>query len=431
MKIIKISLVLLMILKLDVAFSQEDKTSKYKRSSLLTLMVTDSKRKYNSEIETSFTSNSISEKFNDHKIKVRLVPLTILTQAPKPEKKKKKKKKKGLFGKTFDNIKKNAPKIPKKQDIQDNLTKYLNESDIARELVAKWFNRSSQGGFNMNLISERGYYNASSLDIKVARSSERGLALLSDAGEELIKNTFVVVNDFKYIDKKEVLGKVGKIGEVVAQNTNSEDVAKVSVGVAVTGGVFGKGYVVKTTAYLYRLVWNDEIANRFYNEFWTEDGNINQGKKSAFDQTDLFKLELVGVETSWADVQSTVFSKKTPKDLIARATTRASDNVIAKLQRKYEVFRTKTPLISSDPLAASIGLKEGLEKGDKYEVLEQVLQDDGTTEYKRVGVIRVDEEQIWDNTFMPDLENTSEIKYTRFKGAKNKYFAGMLIRQIN
>jgi hypothetical protein len=123
--------------------------------------------------------------------------------------------------------------------------------------------------------------------------------------------------------------------------------------------------------------------------------------------------------------------KKNDDELIAIATKKASDAVIANLQRTYEVFRTKTPLLSGDPISAKIGLKEGLEKGDKYEVLEQIINDEGKTEYKRVGVIKVEKDMIWDNRFMAGEENPSEIEYTTFRGSKSKYYAGMLIRQIN
>ena len=111
---------------------------------------------------------------------------------------------------------------------------------------------------------------------------------------------------------------------------------------------------------------------------------------------------------------------------------RAADKSISQLQTEFEEFRVKTPLLSGDPITAKIGLKEDLEKGDKFEVLEQVLNEDGRTEYKRVGIIKVDHKQIWDNRFLADEDASANTSgYTVFKGASNKYFSGMLIRQIN
>lgn len=378
----------------------------YRRSSLFTLMVTDENRQFADVIQDAFTNAPIPDKFNDHNIDGRTVE------------------------KVYDGSLSNA-ELKEAQKVA--IGEYFTKNSVAKAVVAKWFNRSEKGGFDMSLISERGSYNATELDVKIAKSSERGLALLADAGEELIKNTFVVVNDFKYISKEEV-AQTAKKGLALAGGL----MGKSGLGSKLAGkalDVAGKGYVIKTTSHLYKLVWNDEVAATFYNDYWTDDANLDEAKKQAFEDSNIFTVELVGTEVAWADLQSTIFTKKSEEELVAIATVKAVDAVIAKLQRKYEVFRTKTPLLSGDPLSAKIGLKEGLEGGDKYEVLEQTIDKNGKTVYKRQGVIKVDKKQIWDNRFMAaeerEAKGEGEVKeYTLFKGGKN-FYAGMLIRQIN
>ncbi|MFT4698196.1 MAG: hypothetical protein ACI9SJ_001338 [Flavobacteriaceae bacterium] len=385
-------------------FAQEESSDlKYRRSSLYTLMIADENREFSSVIQETFTNSTIPDKFNNHIVTDREIPKTY-----------------------NDSLSKKELKIAQEEAIVD----YFSTNDIAKGIVAKWFNRSESGGFNMNLIAERGSYNATDLDIKIAKNSERGLSMVADAGEELIKNTFVVVNDFKYTNKEEVAKKTKGLLSVVSA-VGGSTVSLIADGTSAAVGVLGKGYIIKTSAYLYKLVWNEEVAAIFYNDFWTDDSSIDAEKVKAFNETDLFTLEVVGVETAWADLQSTTFTKKSEEELISVATIKAVDAVIAKLQRKYEVFRTKTPLKSGDPISAAIGLKEGLEKGDKYEVLEQVINDEGKTVYERLGVIKVEKGKIWDNRYLAEEENPSENKFTIFKGKKNKYYSGMLIRQID
>jgi hypothetical protein len=366
-------------------------------------MIADENREFSSVIQETFTNSTIPDKFNNHIVTDREIPKTY-----------------------NDSLSKKELKIAQEEAIVD----YFSTNDIAKGIVAKWFNRSESGGFNMNLIAERGSYNATDLDIKIAKNSERGLSMVADAGEELIKNTFVVVNDFKYTNKEEVAKKTKGLLSVVSA-VGGSTVSLIADGTSAAVGVLGKGYIIKTSAYLYKLVWNEEVAAIFYNDFWTDDSSIDAEKVKAFNETDLFTLEVVGVETAWADLQSTTFTKKSEEELISVATIKAVDAVIAKLQRKYEVFRTKTPLKSGDPISAAIGLKEGLEKGDKYEVLEQVINDEGKTVYERLGVIKVEKGKIWDNRYLAEEENPSENKFTIFKGKKNKYYSGMLIRQID
>lgn len=432
MKFKQRGILFLVLFSCQITFSQENILEiNYKRSSLYTLMLSDVSREYSNSIRISFVNTPLSEKFNNHIIDARIIAKTDLiyvSQTPKS-----KKQIRGIFSQ--------IPKIPKIPKIPVNISNsnkkskhaqqiailnHLNTNNFAKSMVAKWFNRSKKGGFNMNLIAERGSYNATDLDIKIAKQTVRGLAMLADAGETLINNTFVIVNDFKYTNKEDVAEEINVyIDKIPRKSSKKTNITKEGV------EFFGKGYVVKTTAYLYKLIWNEEIAAIFYYDFWTEDASLNLKRKKVFDKTNIFKLELIGTQTAWADVQSTILTTKSNQELIAIATVRAADNVIAKLQRKYEVFRTKTPLLSGNPLSAKIGLKEGLEKGDKYEVLEQFINNDGIPKYKRIGVIKVDKDHIWDNRYMAEEENPSTIVFTKFSGSKNKYYSGMLIRQIN
>ncbi|WP_026452649.1 hypothetical protein [Aequorivita capsosiphonis] len=389
-------------------FSQEESSlDDYKRSSLYTFMISDLQQEHSQTIQDAFAAYPIPDKFNDHNSQLRMLPKLVDENLSKKE---------------------------LKELQKDSITQFLSNKAIAKAMVAKWFNRSENGGFNMELIASRGSYNASDIDIKVAKQSERGLAMIADAGEELLKNTFVVVNNFKYTNKEEVAKKATGLLSAVSSTASAAGVGGVSIAADAASlgvGVMGKGYVIKTDAHLYKLVWNEEVAAIFYNDYWTEDENIDAERVAAFENSDIFQLEYVGTETAWADLQSTAFTKKSDTELITIATRKATDAVIAKLQRAYEVFRTKTPLLSGDPLSAKIGLKEGLEKGDKYEVLEQIINKEGKTEYKKVGVIKVEKKMIWDNRYLADEENPSELEYTTFSGSKNKYYSGMLIRQIN
>ena len=85
------------------------------------------------------------------------------------------------------------------------------------------------------------------------------------------------------------------------------------------------------------------------------------------------------------------------------------DKGYTKLQKEYDVFKTKTPIINNDPIEAKIGMKEGLEGGEKFDVLEQVWdKHTQTTIYKKVGQVKVDKKNIWDNRYNMgegDIEN--------------------------
>ncbi len=399
----KIILSLITLLSLVTVNAQEDKkemTVKYRRSSLYTMMVEDASIPHADVIKSAFEKGPIPEKFNDHIIGSRMIPT--------------------------DN----------QEDQTQNINSYMETNGVAKQLVAKWFNRSAKGGFNMGLIQSRGSYDASVSDIATAKSSKRGVQMLADAGEELIKNTFVLVNVYKYVSKEEVAKKasgilksVGSFASLVPGGSAVSNTATIAdAGVTVAG----KGYVVKTTAHLYRLEWNDEVAATFYNDYWADDKTITDEKKKAFDNSNLFKLVYVGSDVSWADVQSTVFTKKTDDELIERATIKAVDAVIIELQKNHDEFKTKTPLFTGEPITAKIGVKEGVTVKSKFDVLEQQIDENGKTSYVVVGSVKVDEDfPIWDNRYGAEEENPdSKTDRTFFKKVSGKeFYPGMLIVQ--
>lgn len=384
---------------ITISFAQDSKSEfevKYRRSSLYSVMVDQPTLPYAAEIKKNFENSPIPDKFNNHNLSKRIYDLGELPTDGS-----------------------DSPIL----------------SAIARDLVAKWFNRSSKGGFNMNLIKERGFYDASALDVVKAQASKRGLDLLADAGEELIGKTFVLINEFKYTDKAEVAEKtsgwLNAIG-TIADYAGASNVSTVTTLTSTGATVAGKGYIVKTNAHLYQLVWDEETAAIFYNDYWADDKTITPAKKKAFDESTIFKLKYIGTDTSWSDIQSTVFTSKSDEQLIERATIKAIDRVIVKLQKNHDQFKTKTPLHTVDPLTAKVGLKEGITKKSTFDVLEQVEDENGKTQYVKVGVVKVDSKYpIWDNTYGAQEENpNSTVDRTYFKKVSGKdFFPGMLLVQ--
>lgn len=419
--------------------AQSAKPVKYRRSSIYTIMLDDAGLVKADTIKASFLSAPVPDKYNDHNLHIKFFNPKDIQLTEEERKVKKEGVGKNVGKSILSNTTGGLADTTETADLPLIIDKFFTSNGIARGMVAKWFNRSEKGTFNMQLIGERGSYDATEMAANIAKRSTRGVASLADAGEELIGNTFVIVTRLKYVNKEEVAKATNNLLSTASQFGGSNfQLAAKGLGAAAT--VAGKGYVVQTTSYLYKLVWNDSVAAVFYQDYWIDDNSFDPKKKEAFDTTNLFSLELVGTEKAWADVQSSIFSKKSEAELVRIATVQAVDAVIAKLQKKYDVFKTKTPLYTDDPLTAKIGLKESVEKGDKFEVLEQELDEKtGKTIYVKKGVIKVDGSQIWDNRYMmaelkaeQDTAASSEPKIDRtlFSGAKGKYYSGMLIRQV-
>lgn len=287
----------------------------------------------------------------------------------------------------------------------------------------------------MDLVQTRGLYDASELDREFAARSARGMAMLEDAGEELIGNTFLLVNEINYIDKAKRSQNVATGIKVFGSLFSAFSGIDITDYTDLSGNMVEtiKGFRVKIKTRLYQLVWDDETANTFYKFYYTEKPDTK--KMTDFERNrDIFKMRYVGVVESKGSTTSFMgINEEEPLLMIRKACQRAIDENIADLQKKHEPFRIKSPIIGIEPeIKVQIGLKEGITKDSKFEVLEAV-EKNGKIKYQRVGVIKPVATKIWDNRFMAAEEGAygADFKATSFiKVSGGDFYPGLLVRQI-
>ncbi len=401
------------------SFAQDGSVSNYKRSSIYQVLVTNEKDCFYYDIMDEYDRIGISDKFNEHSLGVNRL--------------------------LYDH-----------EPSASEIALFLEQNQVAKRVVARWFDRNKTSGtFDLSLIQERGYYNASTIDVAVSGTTLRGNAMLADAGEELIENTFVTVNYISYIDKERNAEIATNVFKIIAAGASSlafsstslnPNISTISQLVSVTSSLGGAisdliaGFTVKITTYLYKLEWNDDIAGEFYDRFWCDDNLspvVIAGRKKAFEmEKGLFKLKYI---SSYSDKSQKTVLKGLydSRDVIRKVCARAIDKNIAELQKQNDVFKIKAPIIevsqNGKNIIANIGLKEAVSSSSKFEVLEVSVDDNGKTQYRRVGTIAPVEGKIWDNRYMALEEDAAGASlpgttFTVLTGAG--FYPGMLIREI-
>ena len=393
---------------INTTAQENDDLNKYHRSSLYSILLKHPEKDFCNEMIEAFKSIPIPDRYNNHDLKIKVIPSPIMKSLTKEEVE-------GAY--------------------KDAISKILVKNKIGGRLVEKWFNRDKiTGCFDMHLVAERGYYDASILDIEEAMNSVRGSAMLADAGEELINKTYVIVNDVRYADKETLKGAVAG-GLFAAQLVGSFFGVDLSDVTNVVGGFSNNiaGFKVIVTSYLYKLNWNDEIANNFYANLWNDKSAPDAERQQKWKQSmGDFKLEYIGCATVFSG-KTSLAGVKNEKDMFLKVCTRAIDKSISDLQKSFDEFKVFTPLVSVEPLYAYIGKKEGVDEFSRYEVLEKTIDENGRRNYEKVGEIKPVKGMIWDNRFMAEYEKEegSELNYTSFEKVKGKnLYPGMLIREI-
>ncbi|MBO8456108.1 MAG: hypothetical protein IAC08_06870 [Bacteroidetes bacterium] len=376
---------------------ENENIEEYRRSSLYTVLVKHSEANYGSTIDSVFMMMETPDKFNNHDLSVK----SFESSSTKAKK-----------------VKADKRGTEKDPNIVD-ISAFIDENDIAKGMVAKWFDRDPETGyFDVELIKERGFYDASFKSIEQADATVRGRAMLADAGFDLIGKTFMIVNDITFIDHGENSAKasagikaglsiLGGLASIVTGDDSFQDLGN-STGELI-GGIANEiaGYKVNIISYLYRLDWNEEMLDTFLSEYWIDAENPDPAKKAAFDASDLFKLSYVGYTmTSAENVSSKTFSTKPLQEQFLKVCTRALDKAIVELQREYDEFKINVPIYAVNDdgtVSVKIGLKEGVTEKSTYEVLMKDMSS-GVTKYVRVGMLKPVAGKIWDNRFGAEEE---------------------------
>ena len=424
-----------------LAQKKDSINTNYQRSSLALFLMEDVGMPMKDTILQSFNTAPFPDKFNNHNVAVRSFErCTTLTEEDQAafdaavnlatsQNAAEAPKKKGMFGKFLKAAASDASGgvvgATSKDEMAVSANKFLVDQKIAKQMFDKWF-LDSAGNFSLALAQERGLYNATKSDVEQAVSSVYGTASLADAGIDLVNNTFAVVCNYRYMPKDSLVALIGGVAVAAAEASgNSYAVMGAKAAMMALSASLGAGYYVVVNTYLFQLNWNDNVQNQL-SQVWDN--------REAYDAADFYGFKYIGNTTGWAQVKAGIFTNKDQAELIRIATVNATDAAIAKLEKKYYVLKTKSPLMVAEDgtLYAHIGMKEGIEPKDKYEVLERAIDPKtGRTIYKSKGTITVVKDHIWDNRYMADQEpdHDSSINETYFEG-KGDYYNGLLIRQI-
>jgi len=274
----------------------------------------------------------------------------------------------------------------------------IEQSPLARNMVAKWFNRSADGTFNMDLIKSRGRYSASDNDALTAYANQRQDKVLEDMGEKLLQKSFLLL--LNYSDIKPYYNNEKKL----------------------------ESYSGNVRGYLYRLVWDEETSAKFYNELWindTDDAAIKTQKKALFESTPYKVVAVTTVNSSGSqstNVMGETLSESATLELLYK---KLSEGVIEKLEFSVSDFQVKMNLVSSKPLAATIGLKEGLYVDQRYFVMEKTYDSKNNIVEHRKAVVRV--KKVSDNRAETKGKTVPSYFY-QVAGGKVDHF-GMYVKQ--
>jgi hypothetical protein len=367
----------------------------YDRLALTYMLLDFGTGNYYSMLNNSFQQLKVEDKFDDNSLRQPLLPSPVTREE------------------TVNTFAFN----PRTPDIVSNKIKNaLLLNYIPNAVIAKWFSRKDDGSFGVELLQQRGLYNATDADVAAANASKLGIAKLMDAGEQLLNNSFIIVVDVNdLIDMEEAYNRLQKNSKTTIARTKN-------------------GFKATVSTYVYKIDFNDTINSIFWNELWAGSTDVDlAARKAKFDK---FNFPVTYYMRSSAMVEASQYNpgqslapkvQATREQLMLKLLQEGVTNNMATIEKSLEEFKVKASLFNSHPLEAKIGKKEGLKTDQRYFVYEMVQDQAGKITAKRKGVIRATQ-HITDNRTV----STGQSKTSRFyQVAGSRLDEGMLLQQHN
>lgn len=385
----------------------------YNRSSLYTITLLHPKDRMYDHIFETMQDIPIPDKYEDNSLNLRII------NAP--------------------NLKGKMLYSPEK--MQEQLTHFMQVNNVGRRMVARWFDRDKKtGAFDTQTLEHRGHYNLSELDLQRSQYTIAQQVFRADADEQLIPQTFVIVNDITYVDKEQnaQTAKVVLNGLAAVANAfggfGSLIQSALQLGASISDLI--AGFTVDVRSYLFQLDWNEEVANKFYMDYYYPADAPDLAKKAAFEaDTTTFRMKYIGTYNARSE-KTSPRGVHSPALVFRKVLTRALDKNIVELQREFSIFKVTSMIAginAKNEAQVYIGLKEGVNPNSTYEVLQREYKN-GKLVYRRMATLKPKEDMIWDNRYMAVEEQApnAELGYTTFtvNNPIGEIVPGMLVREV-
>ena len=306
------------------------------------------------------------------------------------------------------------------QQTPDNVSNKLKDAlatnHSANAVIAKWFSRKEDGSFGVELLQQRGLYNATDADVVAANASKLGIAKLMDAGEQLLNNSYIIVfNVSDLIDMEEAYNRL--------QKNSKTPVSRIK-----------NGFKATISAYVYKIDFNDTINAIFWTDLWANAGDPDLAQRKAKFDTYSFPVTYytrtsTQVEASQFNPGQTLAPKvqATADQMMLKLLQNGIGNNLASIENNVEAFRVKASIFKTHPIIAKIGKKEGLKTDQRYFVYEMEQDNNGKITAQKKGVIRATK-HITDNRSV-SIGKTGTSRFYQVAG--RRLDEGMLLQQHN
>jgi hypothetical protein len=179
--------------------------------------------------------------------------------------------------------------------VKNELDKFIKETKVAQELVKKWYSIKDDGTFNFSVFNDRIKLSMSEEDKQRVQQAALANTEIDKMSEKLINNTFVVFTKLNFVTNAIPAEAIRQIAYSQADKLSGmlQTLARKAADKIYEKA--SEGFSVWTSAWLYRLAWNEEKYAQFNSSLKRKGEMSSEIDMDLFNKID-FPLEFVGQE---------------------------------------------------------------------------------------------------------------------------------------
>lgn len=256
----------------------------------------------------------------------------------------------------------------------------VEEQDFGRKIMRNWFPKfdREQKGWDMEVVLARGRMAATDNDV-MRNNASYLKTQLDNLGERLINRSYLLV--------------------VVIRGQEQKNSTKLQV-----------------DPFIYKLDFGPEVMTTFYEQYWDKADGIN---KCPFPMIFVANPNVPGIAKMLFDPSEFTITAKTKMEDVHRD---AEEFVMTMASQGADELKVQSEILTTGPVRAKIGTKEGLVPGRRFDVMEQVQKGDKIVAKRKAAVraTRVLDNKgqvaMGDSTLIYNNKNTT--RFAQFSGGR-------------
>lgn len=280
------------------------------------------------------------------------------------------------------------------------LISWLNANKSGQQILSKWYNRKSDGSFDLSVFRENELLN-NLPEQETPNDSIHEISSIKNISQPFVNESYLVVLDFQNIITM----------EKYYDETNTSEENRIL-----------SGYRATVKSLIFKFDFNDPVSIKFFSDYWYSGNNTeNEIRKKAFENAEFpfllasVREDVISATQHNLDETLAPNQQTSKKQLLAKLPQLAGRRIAGLINNGTSGLPIHSLVCDANPVKARINYEESMKFDNRFAVYQNQISEEGTVQPKRVAVVR---SMSFPEIPEPTPENSERTSFYQIAGKK-------------